>query len=1074
MASRPPAPSESGRLGEVIAGYLQALERGESPDRAALIVAHPDLAAELAAYFDDLDRMNRLAGPLQLADDNPTVVPGGQSSDGLQVVRYFGDYVLEEEIARGGMGVVFRARQKSLSRMVALKMILTGQLASAQDVQRFHTEAEAAANLDHPHIVPIHEVGQHQGQHYFSMKLLEGGSLAQNMERFRGDARAAAQLVQTVAGAVHYAHQRGILHRDLKPANILLDANGEPNITDFGLAKRVEGGSDLTQSGAIVGTPSYMAPEQARADKGLTTAVDVYALGSILYELLTGRAPFRAGTPLDTVLQVLEMEPESPRKLNPAIDRDLETICLKCLEKEPAKRYGSAEALAEELERWLRGEPILARPVGSGERIWRWCRRNPSVAVPTAAAVALLMAVAVVATIGYFETARERELAARERDAARRNLYLAQMYLAREAWDAKDTSRLRELLDRQVPQSGELDFRGWEWYFLHSQTGALLSLQGHTVPISCGAWNADGTRLASAGGQDKKGELKVWNTITGKEMVAPVGQVAYGINAVAWSNDGKRLAWGGGRIGGFNNSMPGELHIWDSTTQKILDLRGHMGMVNSLAWSSDDKRLASAGGEFGAQGQAKVWDTESGQEIRNLPQKNPKSGVSSVSWSPNDKWLVTVCGREISIWDPAAGQPVRSFGGPLHYLYAALWSPNGEQLATTGADPDVKIWDAATGRELSAIPAQRESALSWQPDGRLAVHYPDGKIKVWDVATKQVVQTIETHTPSTSGVFWNRDRQRVALACGDLSIQIRDLAAVEEAVVFRTEPSEVLRIAWTRDGQLLAAAGKGVRIWEADSGRKIHRLPVPDASVFSLAWSPDGQRLCTASTKRMDATLKVWDTVAAKELHTWNGHMVPALAVAWSPDGQRLASGSADSTVKLWDAQSWKEIRKLEGHTGYVCAVAWRPDSQSLASGSADGKVIIWDVATGQKSTVLSHAGPVRQVAWDPDGRHLAAGGAELKIWDLGTANVSHTLRGHSAEIADVAWSPNSAADRQRLATVSPDGTLKLWDVVTGEELLTFRAPKEPFLSVAWSPDGRRLAAASGNGAVKIWSAPLP
>ncbi len=296
-------------------------------------------------------------------------------------IRYFGDYEIIRELARGGMGVVFEARQVSLSRKVALKMILAGQLANDTDVKRFYSEAQAAANLDHPGIVPIFEVGQHEGQHYFSMGFVEGQSLSQRLNEGPLAARGAATLMVTVADAIEYAHQCGVIHRDLKPGNILLDQKGNPRVSDFGLAKKVNGDSALTGSGQIMGTPSYMPPEQAGGHRGeVGPPADVYALGATLYALVTGRPPFQAATAMDTVLMVVGEEPVSPRRLNASIPRDLETICLKCLEKEPGRRYTSAAFLAEDLRRFLAGEPILARPVGSMERLRKWARRRPAAA----------------------------------------------------------------------------------------------------------------------------------------------------------------------------------------------------------------------------------------------------------------------------------------------------------------------------------------------------------------------------------------------------------------------------------------------------------------------------------------------------------------------------------------------------------------------------------------------------------------------------------------------------------------------------------------------------------------------
>lgn len=479
------------RLDELATAYLKAQEAGQTPDRQALLDSNPELASELREFFADQDRLERLAASPLLPDTNRTPLPkrtnGGPGSLLPPPPRSFGEYTVLAALGQGGMGVVWKARQRRPDRLVALKMFRAGDLASPTDVQRFRNEAEVIAQLDHPHILPVYEVGEHDGVHYFSMKLVEGGSLAAHPDSYRADPRSAARLLATIARAVHYAHQRGILHRDLKPSNILLDSEGQPHVSDFGLAKRVETDSSLTQSGTLVGTPSYMAPEQTSGNKGaVTTATDVYGLGAVLYALLTGRPPFVGETVLETMEQVKNREPVPPRRINPKVDRDLETICLKCLQKEPNRRYESAQVLAEDLERWLKGEPIRARRAGRWERLRKWVRRRP--------ALASLIMVSILAVLGLLagllwhdaqleEAARrehdQAEQARRERDAAEES-----RRWARQAVDDMYTEVAEKWLQRQPRlQPLQRDFLEKALRFYQhdaEQDGAVSAVQQRT------------------------------------------------------------------------------------------------------------------------------------------------------------------------------------------------------------------------------------------------------------------------------------------------------------------------------------------------------------------------------------------------------------------------------------------------------------------------------------------------------------------------------------------------------------------------------------------------------------------
>jgi hypothetical protein len=616
------------------------------------------------ARFPDLNPVWLAEAPGNIVQD---VTTGSQANDlasgdtaGAELPRErlpsVGDYELLGELGRGGMGVVYQARQRKLDRLVALKMILAGAHAGLEELARLRSEAAALARLQHPNVVQIHEVGEHDGCPFLALEYVTGGSLEQKLDGTPLPARAAAELVQTLAGAVHAAHQRGVVHRDLKPANVLLTAEGAPKVTDFGLAKRLDAPAGGTQSGVIVGTPSYMAPEQAAGrSREIGPAADVYALGAVLYELLTGRPPFRAPTALDTLLQVQTAEPVPPSRFQPGVPRDLETVCLKCLRKEPHQRYGSAEGLADDLQRFLTGAPVSARPVGAWERGVKWVRRHPAPAA--LAAVSALAALALVgvgvggvygtrlaSTNAQLESANtqlaqaldateakqvevnaQRAEAERQRTLAERFSYVAHMAVANNAWQQGKTEQALQLLELHAPTPEHPeDLRGFEWYYLRRLCRASrVPLRGHTAGVLALWVSPDGQEVASAGAD---GTVRVWELGAAGREALTVRIHGEKMNAVAFSPNRRRLAGAG---------HDGAVHIYDTATgYEVACCKGHRGPVNCVAFSPDGKHVAS-----GSQDMVKVWDAESARELRTLAGHGIQ--VSCVAFSPDGDSLAS-------------------------------------------------------------------------------------------------------------------------------------------------------------------------------------------------------------------------------------------------------------------------------------------------------------------------------------------------------------------------------------------------------------------------------------------------
>ena len=674
----------------------------------------------------------------------------GDTQRGLP--RSFGDYELIEEIARGGMGIVYRARQVSHDRLVALKMILAGELAGEAETRRFRAEGEAAASLHHPNIVEIYEVGEHQGQHYYSMKLVEGASLAQRVGSADGilSNDETATLMAKVARAIHHAHQIGLLHRDLKPGNILIDAQGEPHVTDFGLARRMATPSDLTLSGMVLGSPSFMAPEQAsEQSRHLTTAADVFSLGAVMYYLLTGRPPFTGSTPIETVRHLLDGEPATPRTLNSKIDRDLETICLKCLEKSPQRRYGSAEALAEDLERWLRHEPIQARTASYLDKVAKWARRNPAAAV--LACLALLAAVLGVGGITWHwrEAEAARLVAEREEKRARvaeqdateklREAYLAQAHANHLTDEPGRRFRSLEILTKAAAIRPGVDLRDEAVAAMactdlcvletNSPTGSrttaapddafaryAVDMPGGEISIRRPTDHGEIMRLPAAGSaidfllplshtgrwlaaRYRDGCVRLWDLDNGK--IAFTETVANAVQSVTFRPDDRRAAIADGQ---------GEVRIVALDAGRIVATYPMAAPPARVAYSPDGRRLAVTG----RSGTVAILDAETGVQERALAHREAPTGLD---WHPDNRRLATTChDRLVRIWDTETGELLHALIGHGEEVHHVAFHPEGDLLLSGGWD-GVNLWDVASGNRRMILPVAC-GYVRVSPDGR--------------------------------------------------------------------------------------------------------------------------------------------------------------------------------------------------------------------------------------------------------------------------------------------------------------------------------------------------------------------
>jgi WD40 repeat protein len=1063
-----------------------------------------------------------LPGERQEAGEASTLAPSTAhaSATGAEVVAVPG-YENLGELGRGGMGVVYKARQIAAGRVVALKMILAGGHAGPAELARFKTEAEAVARLQHPHIVQVYEVGECQGRPFFSLEYCAGGTLDRKLSGTPLPPAEAARLVETLARAVQAAHAKQVIHRDLKPANVLLTEDGTPKVTDFGLAKKLDVPGQ-TQTGSVLGTPSYMAPEQAGGSKDIGPAADVYALGAILYELLTGHPPFKAATALDTLFQVLSEEPVAVRRLQPKVPRDLETVCHQCLQKDPKKRYSSAQALGDDLGRFLRGEPTTARPVGVWGRGVKWAKRRPAVATLAAGLLVVSVLGCALVTWKWREAAHRAEAEARARGEAEearqvidRQLGEAELRSAELTLDRGLTFCERgdvgvgllwlvRALEQAPPQAHDLqrviraNLAGW-----HDRLCLLQAALPHNGWVTAVAFCPDGRTFLTVDSHARAAHL--WD-VDRLDRARATRQQRGEIRAAALSPDGKVALLGSDTwFGG------GEARLWDLASGSFSGKAiGHARPVLAVAFRRDGKAFATGCKD----GTVRLWDAASGKPI-GPPLRHPKA-VSALAFGRDGAGLVTACeDGQLRLWDLASDMCRLSWPAHSDGIRCLAISPDGKRILTGSDDFTAQLWDAGSGKRAGLLRHNCPVlAVAFSPDGTLLITgSDDGAARLWETATGKPVAAPLSHRGAVAAVAFSADGRSILTGCGDRfarlwampgarllatplagqapswaaalspdartvltgdreKTQLYDVATGEPVGPPFRHPGADGAVAISPDGRwvLTPDGGRSARLWEASSGRPVGR-PLPHYAGLSRAvFSPDGQRVFTASKE----VGQLWEVPAGTPIGPPLLYRDALWAAVFSPDGKRVLSGSVDGTAQMQDAATGRKVGPPLRHGARVLSVAFSADGRTAATTGTDDKTArLWDTATGQPlGHPLEHPHSVLAVVFHPDGKAVLTGCLDgtARLWDVKTGKQLIPSMAHPSGVYQAAFSP----DGRTILTGCFDGTARLWDAATRRPLGYPLEHQDKVVAVRFSPDGAVVVTAGYDKTVRRERVPVP